>query len=95
MDTAMEKHYCTCEYKKSLVAQMLKMREDCPVKETEWVDLLYPKHDASAGDGYCCLLTLMFYYGYCKNCSTPMSEYAKKVLGDLMGDYPPAGQTVC
>ena len=94
MDSTIEKHHCACEYKRSLVSQMLKMREDCPEKCTEWVDILYPKHIASDGDSYCCLLTLMFYYGYCKSCSTPMSEYAKNMLAGLMDDYPSASRTV-
>ena len=90
----MDFQHCTCEYKRSLISQMLAMRKAQPGDHTKWVDLLYPKHDSTAGDGYCCLLTTMIYYGYCKNCSTPLSEFARSALNGLLDEYSPASKTV-
>lgn len=71
---------CSCGFKEQMIAEIQRMREQLPGKETEWVDLLL----SPADQPLCCLLIYLFYYGYCKECSVSLSEEARSVLAPLM-----------
>ena len=76
---------CSCGFKEQMITEMQSLRKQCPGKKTEWVDLLFPTTERSSDDSLCCLLTYLFYYGYCKECTLPLSEEARSVLAPLMG----------
>lgn len=72
---------CSCEFKERMIAEMMDMRRKSPNKDNEWVDLLFP---ASCDHSLCCLFTFFLYYGYCKECSIPLSEGARNALFPLL-----------
>jgi len=74
---------CTCSFKEDMITEMKNLRKRRPGKDTEWVNLLFPKEHA-ADNSLCCLLTCLFYYGYCEDCKTSLSEMARSVLAPLM-----------
>jgi len=75
---------CSCKFKEQMIAEMLTMRKHSPNKTTDWVDMLFsPTADAN-DQSPCCLLAMLFYYGYCKECSVSMSEHARALLSPLM-----------
>ena len=76
---------CSCGFKEHMITEMQSLRKQCPGKETEWVALLFPTTERSSDDSLCCLLTYLFYYGYCKECTLSLSEEARSVLAPLMG----------
>ena len=80
---------CSCRFKEQIITEMKNMRKENPAKETQWVDLLFPELQASASNDLCCLLTYMFYYGYCKECTDSLSEVARSMLSPMMQDYEP------
>ena len=73
---------CNCSAMDQMVERMREMRRQNPGKETEWVDKLFPE-----GMPLCCLLTYLLYYGYCEECSVPLSEKARTFLAPLRVDY--------
>ena len=81
----MESINCSCAFKTQMIEEMQKMREENPGKETEWVNLLFPPTKKPEDSNLCCLLTYLFYYAYCKECKTPLSEEARTALDPLMG----------
>lgn len=76
---------CSCGFKEQMITEMQSLRKQCPGKETEWVTLLFPTSERSSDNSLCCLLTYLFYYGYYKECTLPLSEEARSVLAPLMG----------
>ena len=74
---------CSCGFKEQMISEMQNMRRQCPGKETEWVTMLFPTEN-SADHSLCCILTCLFYYGYCKECTLTLSEEARSVLAPLM-----------
>ena len=81
----MDQMSCSCCLKEQMISEMQRMRKQHPGKETEWVNLLFPE-EGSAGGSLCCLLTYLFYYGYCKECSRSLSEEARLALAPLMAN---------
>ena len=75
---------CSCRFKEQMISEMLDMRKQLPDKENDWIDCLFPEADDAADQSLCCLLTCLFYYGYCKECSVSVSEKARMVLSPLM-----------
>ena len=74
---------CSCRFKEQMITEMQSLRKQCPGKETEWINLLFPT-ERSADNSLCCLLTYLFYYGYCKECKISLSDEARSVLAPLM-----------
>lgn len=72
---------CPCEFKRQMIAQMLELQKHHPNGEYNWVSLLF---ENASDDSLCCLLTFLFYYAYCKECTVPLSEEARTVLKPLM-----------
>ena len=68
---------CTCEFKEQMIAEMLELRKNDTGDEYWWVPLLFKK---PKDHSLCCLLTFLFYYAYCNECATPLSEEARNVL---------------
>ena len=76
---------CSCELKEQIITEMRGIRMQFPGKENEWVDWLFPASVNPKDNSLCCLLVLLFYYGYCKECPITISEMARDVLSPLMG----------
>lgn len=76
---------CSCGFKEQMITEMQSLRKQCPGKETEWINLLFPATERSTCESLCCLLTYLFYYGYCKECTHSLSEEARSVLAPLIG----------
>ena len=72
---------CPCTFKRQMIAEMLKLPEKHPDGQYNWTSLLF---ENTSADSSCCLLTFLFYYAYCKECSVPLSEEARTVLKPLM-----------
>lgn len=75
---------CSCRFKEQIITEMKNMRKENPGKEMQWVDLLFHQAGGSGANELCCLLTVLFYYGYCEECSMSLSEKARSVLAPLM-----------
>ena len=71
---------CPCTFKQQMLTEMLELPVNHPDGQYNWVKLLGDSPD----DSFCCLLTFLFYYAYCKECSMPLSEKARAVLKPLM-----------
>lgn len=72
---------CPCIFKQQMIAEILKLPEQHPDGLYAWVNPLFGN---APEDSPCCLLTLLFYYAYCKECPVPLSEEARAVLKPLM-----------
>ena len=72
---------CSCSFKEQMIAEMKAMRENNPTEENRWVSLLF---DDAKAEPLCCMLVYLFYYGYCKECTRPLSEEARAILRPLM-----------
>lgn len=72
---------CTCEWKEQMINEMLEMRKKNPNHENRWVPLLFPDSREQAP---CCLLTFLFYYAYCEECTRSLSDVARTTLKPLM-----------
>ena len=83
----MSTNTCSCHFKEHMITEMLRMREECPDKDTKWVDLLFTPSEGSHDSSLCCLLTFLFYYGYCKECTVPLSAQARSILAPLMENH--------
>lgn len=81
---------CSCGFKEQMITEMQSLWKQCPGKETEWINLLFPATERSTCESLCCLLTYLFYYGYCKECTLSLSEEARSVLAPLMGKQEPS-----
>lgn len=75
---------CNCKFKEQMISRIQEMRREHPGKEMQWADMLFPKAGGSGANELCCLLTALFYYGYCEECSMSLSEKARSVLALLM-----------
>ena len=71
---------CPCAFKQQMLTEMLKLPVKHPNGQYNWVKLFGDSTD----DSFCCLLTFLFYYAYCQECSGPLSEKARAVLKPLM-----------
>ena len=72
---------CTCAFKRQMIDDMLKFQKNHPDGEYGWVSLLF---ENDPNDSLCCLLTFLFDYAYCKECTVPLSEAARAVLKPFM-----------
>ena len=72
---------CPCAFKRQMIAEMLELPVKHPDDQYNWVSLIF---ENASSDSPCCLLTFLFYYAYCKECSIPLSEEARAVLKPLM-----------
>lgn len=82
----MEQMNCNCGLKEQMITEMQNMRKQCPGKETEWVEWLFPTTEDFGEKSLCCLMTYLFYHGYCRECTVPLSEEARSVLAPLMSE---------
>ena len=72
---------CPCIFKQQMITGTLKLSERYPAGLYAWAN---PPFGNASEDSPCCLLTLLFYYAYCKECAVPLSEEARAVLKPLM-----------
>ena len=75
---------CSCRFKEQMISRIQAIRKEHPGKEMQWVDLLFHQAGGSGANELCCLLMVLFYYGYCEECSMSLSEKARSVLAPLM-----------
>lgn len=76
---------CICDYKRQILAKMKAAIKTSPTPENAWIELLLQHPDGDSSDpAICCLLLFLFNYGYCEECDTGLSEFARGVLKPLM-----------
>lgn len=80
----MEQNTCNCAFKTSMTQHILDFQREHPDSPMKWVEQLYGKDIHADASPLCCMLTFLFYYGYCQECTTPVSEFAAQALEPLM-----------
>ena len=75
---------CTCEFKEQIITQMTELRRANASIENQWIEYLFSPEETEADHSLCCLLTLLFYYGYCQENTQSVSDMARAVLKPLM-----------
>lgn len=73
-----------CAMMDMMAAEILAKKAKAPSKEIEWFESKFDLEHPTEENPLCCILTFLFYYGYCKECTTPMSEQARLLLKPLM-----------
>lgn len=77
---------CCCAFKAGMTRRMLELRRAHPGPSTQWVDHLLGADPDPQDSPLCCMLTALFYYGYCEECTMSVSDLARDRLAPLMGE---------
>ena len=75
---------CCCAFKAGMTRRMLELRRAHPGPSTQWVDHLLGADPDPQDSPLCCMLTALFYYGYCEDCTMSVSKLAREQLAPLM-----------
>lgn len=77
---------CSCAFKAGMIRRMLELRLAHPDASTQWIEHLLGADPDPTDFPLCCMLTALFYYGYCEECTMSVSDLARERLAPLMGE---------